>query len=82
MSFFNFMFIRKLKAHNTDSELVSGIWNYINEYKSHKKYNPDFSLDDFDNLIKERRNKGGCLLSVIGFIEICTLTAYKIGSII
>lgn len=78
MSFFNFMAIRKLKAYNADSECVNGIYNYMNDYKEQKKNNPNFTLDDFDNLIKERRNRGGCLFSIIGFIGIIGTLINKI----
>ena len=78
MSFFNYMAIRKLELYNTDSELVSGIYHYMNDYKKYKKENPEATLDDFNNKIKERRNSGGCLFSFVGFIGFIGLSIYKI----
>ena len=82
LSFNHFMAIKASEYHKTDELTKNDVDNYIGWYQEEKNKYPDLKISEFNEILAQRKNKGGCLLSIIGFIGISTALFCKITGVI
>lgn len=79
MSSVYFMMINAFDGFETDELTVDDVKNYTEWFKKEKENNRDLTLNEFNQILRDRRSKNrGCLSLVLGFICIPIALIFKI----